>query len=437
MATPTSNLDLTTALTNAEARYAAANPRSAAAFAAAQRHMPGGNTRTVLYYPPFPLSLAAGDGCYVTDIDGHRYIDTVSEQTAGMYGHSNPAIEAAVIEALKHGIVLGGPTAREAELAELLCDRFPALELVRFTNSGTEANLYALATARGITARPGVLAFEGSYHGGVLSFGGYGSSLNVPFPYVMAPYNDIERTLALIDAHAAELAAVIMEPMVGSGGCIRATDAFVAAVREATDRHGIVLIFDEVMTSRLAPGGLHSVLGVTPDMMTVGKYLGGGLSFGAFGGRTDLMARFDPSRSDAFVHAGTFNNNVLSMAAGIAGLRDVLTPAESLRINAAGDRLRERMKRSLHDRGVPGSVTGYGSMMMVQLADGRYERPQDTARVRPEARALCQHEMLSQGIYLSRRNMLNLSLPMKDPELDRIAQAFDAFLEENAAVLAV
>jgi glutamate-1-semialdehyde 2,1-aminomutase len=434
MANPT-NLDLTTALAHAEARYVAANPRSAAAFEAAKQHMPGGNTRTVLYYPPFPLALAEGDGCYVTDFDGHRYIDTVSEQTAGMYGHSNPIIQAAVIEALQQGIVLGGPTAREAELAGLLCERFPALELVRFTNSGTEANLYALATARGVTGRAEVLAFEGCYHGGVLSFGGYGSSLNVPFPYVMAPYNDTERTLALIEKHSATLAAVIMEPMVGSGGCIRATQEFVAAMRAATQRHGIVLIFDEVMTSRLAPGGMHSVLGITPDLMTAGKYLGGGLSFGAFGGRADLMARFDPTRADAFVHAGTFNNNVLSMAAGIAGLRDVLTPEASLRINGAGDRLRERMKRSLAEHGVPGTVTGYGSMLMVQLAGGVYERPRDTARVPPEARALCQHEMLNQGIYLSRRNMLNLSLPMGEPELDHIAAAFDGFLEEHAAVL--
>jgi glutamate-1-semialdehyde 2,1-aminomutase len=227
-----------------------------------------------------------------------------------------------------------------------------------------------------------------------------------------------------------------MEPMVGSGGCIRATDEFVGAVRAATERHGILLVFDEVMTSRLAYGGLHSVLGITPDLMTAGKYLGGGLSFGAFGGRADLMARFDPSRSDAFVHAGTFNNNVLSMAAGIAGLRDVLTPEASARVNTLGDRLRQRLAERLAVRGVPGAVTGYGSMLMVQLAGGAYERPKDTARVRPEARALCQLEMLHQGIYLSRRNMLNLSLPMGEPEVDLIVAAFDAFLEEHGPLLA-
>lgn len=429
------NFDLTAALRDAEERYVAANPASLAAFEAAGRNMPGGNTRTVLYYSPFPLTLAGGEGCYVTDVDGHRYIDTISEQTAGLYGHSNPKIEAAIITALKQGIVLGGPTAREAELAALLCDRFPALELVRFTNSGTEANLFAVSAARAVTGRTKVMVFEGCYHGGLMSFGGYGSVMNVPFPYVMAPYNDPERTVALIAEHADDLAAVIMEPMIGSGGCIPATAEFVGAVRDATARHGTILIFDEVMSSRLAPGGMQSVLGVTPDMMTMGKYLGGGLSFGAFGGNRATMERFDPARPDAFGHAGTFNNNVLSLSAGIAGLKEVLTPDESRRLNDAGDRLRGRLNDVLARHGASGSVTGYGSMLMIQLAGGTYMRPKDTARVRPEARALCQFEMLARGVYMSRRNMLNLSLPMGDAEFDAIVTAFDGFVETHASLL--
>ncbi len=430
------NLHLEAAVRDAEARYARANPRSAAAFAEAQSFMPGGNTRTVLYYPPFPLTLASGSGCRVTDVDGHSYIDTISEQTAGLYGHSEPVIAAAVQEALQRGIVLGGPSGREAELAALLCERFPALEQVRFVNSGTEANLYAVGTARAVTGRPALLAFEGSYHGGVMSYAGYSAPLNVPFPVVLAPYNDIERTVELIDAHADELAAVIMEPMVGSGGCIRATDAFVRAVRDATARHGILLIFDEVMTSRLSPGGLHAVLGVNPDLLALGKYLGGGLTFGAFGGRADLMARFDPTRTDVLTHAGTFNNNVLSLAAGIAGLRHVLTPEASLRINADGDRLRERLIARLAARGVPGTVTGYGSMMMIQLAPGSYDRARDTARVPNAARALCQLDLIQRGLYVSRRNMINLSLPMGPAEFDAIDHAFDRFLEEHGDLLA-
>ncbi|HSG91024.1 MAG TPA: aminotransferase class III-fold pyridoxal phosphate-dependent enzyme [Pseudomonadales bacterium] len=432
-----SNLDLPTTLRAAEARYADANPASAAAFEAARRHMPGGNTRTVLYYPPFPLTLTGGKGCHVTDVDGHRYVDAVCEQTAGLYGHDDPRIEAAVIEALKQGIVLGGPTGRETEFADLVCARFPAIELVRFTNSGTEANLYALCAARAVTERPAILAFDGSYHGGAMSFGGYGNAMNVPFPYVMGTYNDTAKALELIDAHAHELAAVILEPMVGGGGCIPATAEFVSALREATTRHGIVLIFDEVMTSRLSPSGLHGALGVTPDLVTLGKYLGGGLTFGAFGGRADIMARFDPTQPAVFGHAGTFNNNVLSLAAGITGLRDLLTPEVSVRLNEDGDRLRARLNDELASRGLPGAVTGRGSMMMVHLADGTYERPQDTARVLPELRALCHLEMLDAGIYLSRRNMINLSLPMGEAEFDAIAGAFGAFLDRHAGLVAL
>jgi len=427
--------ELALALQQAEVRYGAANPGSAAVFARAQQHMPGGNTRTVLYYSPFPLALAGGDGCYVADVDGHRYLDTVSEQTAGLYGHSNKAIERAVSEALRQGIVLGGPTEREAALAEQLCSRFPALEMVRFTNSGTEANLFALCASRAITGRSQVLVFEGSYHGGVLTFSGSGN-MNVPFPYVMAPYNDTERTLALIEAHKDSLAAVLIEPMVGGGGCIPAKPEFLEALRTVTSRYGILLIFDEVMTSRLSPGGLQAVVGITPDLMTMGKYLGGGLTFGAFGGRADLMNRFDPGRPGFLSHAGTFNNNVLTLAAGEAGLREVLTPEASLRLNRDGDRLRERLQATIARHGAPGTVTGYGSMMMIQLAAGEYQQPRDTARVPTALRALCQHTMLAQGIYMSRRNMLNLSLPMEAEDFERVVAAFDGFLTEHSGLLA-
>ncbi len=430
------NFDLTAALHDAEERFAAANPNSAAAYEAACRAMPGGNTRTVLYYPPFPLSLAGGEGCYVEDVDGHRYVDFVTEQTAGLYGHSNPVIKAAVTEALEHGITLGGPTAREAELAALLCERFPALELVRFTNSGTEANLLALSAARAFTGRPKIMAFQGCYHGSVLSFGAYGSSMNVPFPYVMAPYNDTERTLALIAANAAELAAVIVEPMTGSGGCIPAEREFLNALRAATERHGILLIFDEVMTSRLSPHGLHGRLGIRPDLVTLGKYLGGGLTFGAFGGRRDVMERFDPRRPDSFGHAGTFNNNVLTMAAAVAGLRHALTPEESERMNALGDTLRGRLNAVIAAHGVKGQVTGIGSMMMLHLTDRPLRGPQDAAAVPAAARALFHLEMIARGCYVARRNMMVLSLPMDAAECDRLVAAFDSFLGSYRDVLA-
>src|SRR5262249_17255741 len=206
--------------------------------------------------------------------------------------------------------------------------RSPPLVLVLSTRAGPEANLMALSLARAAGGPPAVMVFERAYHGGVLDFSHGRSPLVVPFDWIEAPFNDTERTLALIEQNAGKLAAVILEPMQGAGGCIAADRSFLAALREACTRHGIVLVFDEVMTSRVASGGMQKAVGITPDMTTFGKYLGGGLSFGAFGGKADIMGRLDPRRGDALSHAGTFNNNVLSMAAGCAGLTKVLTETE-------------------------------------------------------------------------------------------------------------
>ena len=187
------------------------------------------------------------------------------------------------------------------------------------------------------------MVFDGGYHGAVFGFAGGGSPINAPFDYVLAPYNDMAATRALIERHAADLALVILEPMMGGGGCIAAEPAFLAMLREATTKVGALLILDEVMTSRLAPGGLQRCVAIKPDLTTLGKYIGGGMSFGAFGGRGDIMDLFDPRRPDALPHAGTFNNNVLTMTAGLAGLTEVYTPEAARALNARGDALRERL----------------------------------------------------------------------------------------------
>ena len=349
------NITLNDALADAEARYVAANPKSRARHAEAGRSLPGGNTRSVLFYAPFPVTIVRGEGARLFDLDGHAYLDFLGEYTAALYGHSDPVIRAAVEQALKDGIVLGAPNRYEAELAKLMCARFPSLDMVRFCNSGTEANLNALSAARAATGRSHVMVFEGAYHGGMLSFAHGNSPMNIPFPYVFGRYNDLERTLSLIERHAHELAAIVIEPMMGAGGCIAAEPAFLAGLRDAASRYGIVLIFDEVMTSRLAPGGLQAKLGILPDLTTFGKYLGGGMSFGAFGGRAEIMGRFDPSREDALPHSGTYNNNVLTMAAGVAGLSKVFTPAAADALSATGERLKVRLNRigERHERAGP------------------------------------------------------------------------------------
>jgi glutamate-1-semialdehyde 2,1-aminomutase len=430
------NLNLDAAVADVEARYVAAHAKSKARFEAAGRDMPGGNTRTVLHYDPFPVTLTRGDGARLTDLDGHRYIDFLGEFTAGLYGHSEPAILSAIKEALADGLVLGGPNRYEARLARLMCERFPALELVRFCNSGSEATMMCVSLARAATGRQSILAFHGAYHGAFLGFAGGGSPLNAPFPCVLAPYNDAEAARRLIAEHAGDLAAIIVEPLMGSAGCIPGDPEFLRALGEEADRHGVVLVFDEVMTSRLAPGGLHGKLGLRPGLVAFGKYLGGGVGFGAFGGRRDLMQRLDPTRSDALMHSGTYNNNVLSMAAGIAGLERVYTPDAAETLNGGGDRLRERLNALARARGVPVQVLGQGSMLCIHPQRAPVRRPADLAMLRPALRKLVHLEMNLRGIYMARRGFMSLSLPLTAADHDALAAAFDAILGDYAEVLA-
>jgi glutamate-1-semialdehyde 2,1-aminomutase len=414
------------ALEKARARYVAANPRSAAAHEAAAASMPGGNTRTTLFYSPFPLVMAAADGCRLTDLDGHTYVDLLGDYTAGLYGHNNPVIRRAVDAALDNGWNLGAPGTEEARLAAVLCGRFPSLDLVRFTNSGTEANLLALGTATTHTGRGTVLVFRGGYHGSVLTFGDSHFPLNVPHHFVLGEYNDLASTDALIDAHAGDLAAILVEPMLGSGGCVPADPAFLALLRRRADETGALLVFDEVMTSRMAGGGMQELLGITPDMTTLGKYTGGGMTFGAFGGRADVMATFDPRRPGYLAHAGTFNNNVLSMAAGYVGLTEIFTPAVAAELYDRGERLRAR----LNDIDPAMHWSGLGSMLTVHFHEGPVTSPRDM-RSTPAQRELFHLDMLDRGFHLARRGMIAMSLEIGDRECADFCSAVEGFVAEH------
>ncbi|UWP79057.1 aspartate aminotransferase family protein [Dactylosporangium fulvum] len=426
-------ISLADAVGAARARYVAANPASSARYTDALAVLPGGNTRTVLFHEPFPLGIVRGEGCVIWDADGHAYVDLLGEYTAGLFGHSDPVIRAAVVEALENGVTLSGHPMAEARFAAAVADRFPSMELLRFTNSGTEANLMALATATVATGRRRVLVFEGAYHGGVLSFpAGYdpkSGGVNVPHEWVVAEYNNAERARDAIRGAGDELAAVLVEPMLGSGGCIPADPDFLAVLRAETERAGAVLIFDEVMTSRLAPGGRQAALGIRPDLTTLGKYVGGGMSFGAFGGRRDLMARYDPRRPDALAHAGTFNNNVLTMSAGLAALTRVLTPAALAALNDRGERLRAELNRVF--AGLPARATGLGSLLTVHFTDRPLRTGADVALGDPLRKELFFFDLLHRGFHLARRGMVALSLPVGDDECTRFVEAVADFVDER------
>lgn len=428
MSTALANINLADALSDARARYVAANPGSLAAHVEATAWMPGGNTRTVLFHGPFPLSMARGAGCRLWDVDGHAYVDLLGEYTAGLYGHSNPVIRGAINSALNRGWNLGAHGTDEARLARLIVDRFPSIDLLRFTNSGTEANLMAVATAVAATGRSQVLVFDGAYHGGVLYFGGGGIPINAPHDWVVGRYNDAAGAVALARQH--NLACILVEPMLGSGGCIPAEPAFLQALRDVATETGAVLIFDEVMTSRMSTGGQQARLGIVPDMTTLGKYIGGGMSFGAFGGTRALMERYDPRRADALPHAGTFNNNVLTMAAGVAGLSRLFTPAAATALFDRGEALRARLNAL-------GGLqwTGLGSLMTGHVHTGPIACPADLAGADPGLRELFHLDMLERGFYIARRGMIALSLEVGNAELDGFVDAVAEFLATRAPLL--
>src|SRR5215472_5690523 len=429
---PPANIDITAALAEAEEQYRARNPKSLARHREACTVMPGGNTRSAIHVDPFPLTIVRGEGARLWDLDGHEYVDFLSEFTAGIYGHSHPAIRNAIETALDGGLNFGAHNALEARFAAAICARFPSIELVRFTNSGTEANLMAVSAARAITGRSKVLVFAGGYHGGVFYFRGHGSPLNAPFEYLFGRYNDVAAVDALLQPHRAELAAILVEPMQGTTGCIPADREFLAGLRTLADETGALLIFDEVMTSRLAPGGLQEVHGIFPDLTTLGKYVGGGMSFGAFGGRTAIMERFDPRRPDAFQHAGTFNNNVLTMNAGLVGLTELYTPERARALNSWGDRLRERLNTVVQKHGLAMQFTGRGSMLSVHMTDGPIRSQEDAERGNAQLRDLFYFDLVAHGIWFAKRGMFALSIALDDQDGDKLVDAVEEFAQTRA-----
>jgi glutamate-1-semialdehyde 2,1-aminomutase len=430
------NSDLEAALAEARESYSRARPKSATAHEAARAVMPGGNTRSTLFYTPYPTAMKSGQGCYLEDIDGNKYLDLCGEYTAGLFGHSDPRIQAMLHQVIQNGISLASVGENEAKLAAILCARFPALELVRFTNSGTEANLMALAAARAHTGRSKIIAFRGGYHGGVMSFVTGGSVVNAPFSVTLAEYNDLPSTLALIREHADGLAAVLLEPMMGSGGCIPATRDFLAGLRDATREVGALLIFDEVMTSRHTAGGLQKLHGITPDLVSLGKYIAGGMSFGAFGGRADVMSVFDSHKPGALVHSGTFNNNVLSMSAGMLAMGEIFDDSAAEALRKRGDGLRDALNAICAKHGVAMQFTGIGSMVQPHFRLGLILRPYTASAQEEGLRELFFLDMMKAGIYIARRGMVALSLPVGEVELARYIAAVEEFCASRKPLMA-
>jgi glutamate-1-semialdehyde 2,1-aminomutase len=422
---------LDVALDEAMRRYVGRNPKSSRLARAAAGVMPGGNTRSVLHTEPFGVRIDGAEGAVLTTVDGDHLVDLLGDYSAGLLGR-RPEVAEAVRGVLDRGWGYGAMSELETDFARALVERFASVEQVRFTNSGSEADLMAVLTARHVTGRDRVVVFEGAYHGGPMTFLPGSAPLRVPFDFTVLPYNDAAAVEAEFASRGDEIACVLVEPMLGAGGCIPASADFLSALRSLTDRHGSLLVIDEVMTSRLAVGGAQQVYDVRADLTVLGKYFGGGLSFGAFGGSRQVMAAYDPAQG-GLTHGGTFNNNAFTMAVGTAVT--ALLDADTLaRLNARGDRLRDRLAEALSPVGF--CVTGAGSMMTIHPTPGPVQRWSDVADVDPRWRRLLFHDLLARGYYLAERGYLALSLTLTDEHLNGFIAAVRAFAEEHADLTA-
>ena len=350
-----------------EQRYRAATPTSRLRFEAA-RASTAGAVKGAYFHSPWPLSMARGEGCTVVDVDGNRYVDFQNHHTAQILGHGNAAVRAAVEEQLERGAVLGAPAGAETELAAEMCRRVASVERIRFTNSGTEATLHAVRLLRGVSGRPRVAKFEGGYHGShdaveisvspplekagpasapVAVPGTGGISPGAVAEALILPYDDEAAVEALLKTHRHEVGCVLLDP---KAGILPQRPAFVRFVREITRDLDMLLMFDEIVGFRMGMGGLQAHYGIDPDVTTFGKLVGGGFPVGAFGGRADLMERFDNTgEPTGFSQSGTFSGHPVTAAAGLATLRQ-LTPGAFAHLNDLGQRLQSGLREVFERR---------------------------------------------------------------------------------------
>jgi glutamate-1-semialdehyde 2,1-aminomutase len=424
----------------AENRYRELTPTSLELWERALQSLPGGNSRTTTFQEPHPLYLASGAGCRVTDVDGVERIDFISNYTSLVHGHCHPKIVEAVRRQVGRLASAAGPSELEVELAERLRERLPSFELVRFANTGTEATLQAVRAARAFTGRETILTFAGAYHGthewavsipadASLPPGDPGVPAAVAGSIAVAPFNDREATRAAVEARAGDLAAIVVEPVMGAAGVIPAEDGFLPFLRELADDAGALLVFDEVIAFRLGYHGAQGRYGVTPDLTALGKIIGGGLPIGAFGGRGDVMSLFDPRSQHRLSHGGTFNANPLSMAAGLATLAE-LTPEAFERLESLARDLREKLVRLFADASQPTTVNQIGSLFNVHFTEGPVREHGDARAADTELLRELHLALLGHGILWTPRGMGCLSTPMTGAEIDAFVEAVEHGLGE-------
>lgn len=431
-------------------RYAAANPKSAALHERALKVMPGGDSRNSIWWAPFPTYITSGRAQHVYDVDGHEITDMVNNMTTLIVGHRHPKVVKALRDQLDDsGVSFPAPNPSVIKWAEILCERVPSLDKVRFVNSGTEGTLNAIRAARAFTGREKIAKCEGAYHGthDIVSFSvtppldSAGDALNpdtvagfeglpasIEEDVVVMPYNNLAACERIIRAHAKELAAVIVEPVNGQCGMVPSKPGFLEGLRKITKELGIVLIFDEVIAFRVARGGAQEHYSVKPDMTCFGKVIGGGMAVGAFGGREDIMALYDPRNGPRVQHAGTFNGNPMAAAAGIATL-ELLTPDAYTQLAQKGDYVRKKLAKLFKEVEAPMGVTGAASLFALQFTPEPVTDYRSFAKNDKKMGRTMFLGLLNEGYLMSNRCAGNVSLVHEERDLDGFVDAVGRVLE--------
>ena len=440
-----------TEISNELELYLQSTIKSKALWEEAKQYLPGGDSRNSIFWAPYPIFVDHASGCHVVDSDGVDRLDFIGTMTTLVLGHGPKPVLDAVENQMKHGVVYNAPNAHQIRLAKLLCERIPSFDLVRFTNSGTEATLNTIRAARAVTGKSKIAKVEGGYHG---SHDQVSVSVRVnpakagerSHPNAMAateglgegtleqvvviPFNETTIARETLESHKGELAAVIIEPMLGSVGMLPATTEFLTMLREFTAANGIILIFDEVISYRASSGGAQEYYGITPDMTSLGKIIGGGFSIGAFGGSKEIMDLYDPTQTGGprVAHAGTFNANPVTMLAGAATLEQ-LTPEVYRKLAEMTEYLRAGILKVGAELETPIQVTGLGSLFGIHFTGEELLGYRDIAAEDAAFRHQVFLGLLNEGILMAANLVGAVSTEIGEAEVDAFTAALRRVLE--------
>lgn len=435
--------------------YADARPNSRRLHTEACKYMPGGDTRTATFFLPFPNFIKYGDGAYMYDEDGFKLLDFQNNYTSLIHGHAHPETVEAVREQIAKGSAYTAPFEKQIELSAILTQRFPSVDMIRYTNSGTEANMHALRIARAYTGKAKIIKTEGGYHGTTDVFEASvdpnikkagtldqikvipesrGVSENALKDVLVVPFNDIERTRKMIEEHYRETACIIIEPIMGSAGQITPDLEYLKFLREITEQYHIVLIFDEVVTGRLSLGGAQKFYGVTPDLTTMGKIIGGGTPVGAFGGKQEIMQMYDP-REKKMYHSGTFNGNAVTMAAGLATMKAYNQEAVDY-VNGLGTLFKEGVLKIYDKLGLNMKISGAGSIYNILFTDKEVKNYRDVASAHEELNKVLYMSLLTKGVFDAERGMFCMSTAMTKEDIRFGLDTLETSLREMLPAIA-